>query len=75
MEVNGWLLKQGTSIWGENISKIQVFWDLTMCQWWAIPDIKKNIVFVTFNGNQCINKISYLELEGNATSLFAKLTA
>ena len=75
MEVNGWLHKQGTSIQGEIISKIQVFLDLTTCHWWAIPDIKKNIVFVTYNGNQSMNKVSYLELEWNPNSLVAKLTA
>jgi len=38
-------------------------------------NIKKNIVSVTFNGNQSMNKISYLWLEWNPNSLVAKLTA
>jgi hypothetical protein len=40
-----------------------------------MPYIKKNIVSVTFNGNQSMNKISYLGLEWNPNSLVAKLTA
>ena len=38
-------------------------------------NIKKNIVSFTFNGNQSMNKISYLWLEWNPNSLVAKLTA
>ena len=71
-----WLAsKAATSIQVENIfNTIQVLWILT-CHWWVIPDIKKNTVFVTFNDNQSMNKISYLGLEGNPNSLVAKLTA
>jgi hypothetical protein len=72
MELNGWLHTQVTSIPGENILEFFGFDNVSLM---SHSDIKKNIFSVTFNGNQSMNKISYLGLEWNPNSLVAKLTA
>ena len=72
MEVNGWLHKQGTASQGENISNPFGFDSMSLV---SHSNIKKNIVSVTFNGNQSMNKISYLWLEWNPNSLVAKVAA
>jgi hypothetical protein len=53
---------------------IQVLWDLTLCHYLVIPDIKKTVI-VTFDSNQSIKRKSYLGLEWNPNSLVTKLKA